>query len=62
MRRTGYFLRVLDGGIAAAAIDEFVDQLVCQRARPRLEPLHLIGCERRQQDHARGRGAPADRR
>jgi len=42
-------LGILRGGVALAVLDEGVDQLVADRAHPRLQLLHRVGREGRQQ-------------
>ena len=47
-------LGVARRGVAFSLSDEFVDQLVADRANPRLQSFHGVGRERRQQQLLRG--------
>ena len=55
-------LGVARRGVAFAVGDEFVDQLVADRANPRLQLLHRVGRERRQQQLLGRLVLAADRR
>ncbi len=46
-------LGIVDGAVEALLVDKSIDQLVADHARFRLQRFDGLGCERRQQDHAR---------